>query len=243
MKIAVINVSGNVGKTMIAHHLLAPRIPEAKVIAVESINAAEGQHDLIQGRQFGQLQEYLQSVHNVVVEIGASNVEELLSQMQRYRGSHEDFDYFIVPTVPTKKQQQDTIVTLMELRRLGISPEHIRLVFNLAESRDDLQDAFKAVLAYLNRHPLLSVSTNCRIGFNEIYGRVSAGEIDLATLAADTTNFKALIAAAPDPDNKVSLARQLANRRLASGVVPDLDACFAALDLDMSLAETQPAAA
>ena len=37
--------------------------------------------------------------------IGASNVEELLSLMRRYRGSHEDFDYFVIPTVPVLKQQ------------------------------------------------------------------------------------------------------------------------------------------
>ena len=39
MKVAVINFSGNVGKTTIARHLLAPRIPDADFIAVESINA------------------------------------------------------------------------------------------------------------------------------------------------------------------------------------------------------------
>ena len=39
MKIAVINFSGNVGKTTVARHLLAPRIPGAEVIAVESLNA------------------------------------------------------------------------------------------------------------------------------------------------------------------------------------------------------------
>ena len=33
MKVAVINFSGNVGKTTVARHLLAPRIAGAKVIA------------------------------------------------------------------------------------------------------------------------------------------------------------------------------------------------------------------
>mgnify|MGYP003603473134 CR=1 FL=1 len=47
----------------------------------------------------------LQTVSSVVVDIGASNVEELMAQMQRYRGSHEDFDAFVVPTVPALKQQ------------------------------------------------------------------------------------------------------------------------------------------
>ncbi len=43
MKVAVINFSGNVGKTTIAGHLLVPRIDGAELIAVETINADEGQ--------------------------------------------------------------------------------------------------------------------------------------------------------------------------------------------------------
>ena len=88
MKIAVINFSGNVGKSTVARHLLLPRIPGAELIAIESLNADEGQGQALRGRQFGELQEYLQTVSSVVVDIGASNVEELMGQMQRYRGAH-----------------------------------------------------------------------------------------------------------------------------------------------------------
>ena len=82
MKIAVINFSGNVGKTTVARHLLLPRIDGAELIAVESLNADEGQGQALRGRQFGELQEYLQTVDSVVVDIGASNVEDLLSLMR-----------------------------------------------------------------------------------------------------------------------------------------------------------------
>ena len=91
MKLAVINFSGNVGKTTVARHLLAPRIPRCEVVSVESINADEGQPVTIRGRQFAQLQEFLQSVDDVVVDVGASNVEDLLKLMRRYQGSHEDY--------------------------------------------------------------------------------------------------------------------------------------------------------
>jgi hypothetical protein len=97
MKLAVINFSGNVGKTTVARHLLAPRIPGCQVVAVESINADDGPSVTIRGRQFAQLQEFLQGVDNVVIDIGASNVEDFLKLMRRYRDSQEDFDDFIVP--------------------------------------------------------------------------------------------------------------------------------------------------
>ena len=40
MKVAVINFSGNTGKTIVSKHLLLPRIPDARLIAVESIAEA-----------------------------------------------------------------------------------------------------------------------------------------------------------------------------------------------------------
>ena len=103
MKIAVINFSGNVGKTTVARHLLLPRIDGAELVAVESLNADEGQGRAMRGRQFGELQEYLQTVDSAVVDIGASNVEELLGVMQRDRGSNEELDGFAVHTEKARK--------------------------------------------------------------------------------------------------------------------------------------------
>jgi hypothetical protein len=148
MKLAVINYSGNVGKTTVARHLLAPRMPDCQVVAVESINADDGQPVTIRGRQFAQLQEFLQSVDNVVVDIGASNVEELLKLMRRYQDSQEDFDGFIVPTVPARKQQQDTAATLAELARIGVPPDRLRVVFNQVDDdiAIDMADAARVAL-------------------------------------------------------------------------------------------------
>jgi hypothetical protein len=57
MKLAVINFSGNVGKTTIARHLLQPRIPGAEYIAVETLNAGADDAPKLSGSQFGTLQE------------------------------------------------------------------------------------------------------------------------------------------------------------------------------------------
>jgi hypothetical protein len=166
-----------------------------------------------------------------VVDIGASNVEDLLGLMHRYRGSHEDFDTFVVPTVPTRKQQQDTIATLVELSRLGLPPQRIKLVFNLLDSGQEVPSAFFLVLAFLAQQPLAVANPACCLGTNDIYARLRGGDADLDALARDDTDYKALIAGAPDTAQKLALAQKLATRRLARGVVPELDACFAALDL------------
>jgi hypothetical protein len=236
MKVAVTSYSGNVGKTTISRHCLLPRILGAELIAVESINADEGQSQALRGRQFAELQEYLQTVDDAVVDIGASNVEELLALMRRYRGSHEDFDYFVVPTVPALKQQQDTIATLVELANLGVPPEKMRLVFNMVEDDVEPAQAFDSVLAFLAERPIANVDLACRLGMNEIYSRIKGSNLDLAALLADDTDYKSLIAKAKDTPEKLMLAQRLATRRLARGVVPELDACFLALRLSASAA-------
>jgi hypothetical protein len=79
--------------------------------------------------------------------------------------------------------------------------------------------------------PVARVSLDCRLGINEIYGRVNGSDADLSALAADPSDYKSLIAAATGSTERLTLAQRLATRRLASGVVPELDACFVALAL------------
>ena len=229
MKLAVINFSGNVGKTTIARHLLLPRVEGAALIAVESINAGDGPGPALRGRQFGELQEYLQTVTAAVVDIGASNVEDLLALMHKYRGSHDDFDGFIVPTVAALKQQQDTIATLAELAHLGVPPSRIHVVFNMVDDGVDVAQAFETLLAFVAERPVACASPACRLGANEVYQRIKGTGADLRTLAQDATDYKALIAKSTDTATKLAWAQKLATRRLACGVVPELDACYAAL--------------
>ena len=231
MKLAVINFSGNVGKSTIARHLLAPRIPGAEFIAVESINAGDGQPTTIRGRQFAHLQEYLQTVDDVIVDIGASNVEDLLSLMRRYTGSHTDFDGFIVPTVPARKQQQDTAATLAELARIGVPAQRVRLVFNQVEHDTPLEQVFETLLAYCAASGHAQPRMGAALGFNEVYARVRHTDQSLTQLAADPTDYKAGIVKATAMADKMALVQHLATQRLARGVIPELDACFAALDL------------
>ena len=236
MKLAVINFSGNVGKTTVARHLLAPRIPGCQVVAVESINADDGQPTTIRGRQFAQLQDYLQTVTDVVVDVGASNVEDLLALMRRYSGSHEDFDGFVIPTVPARKQQQDTTATLAELARIGVQAARIRLVFNQVEEDSPVEQVFETLLAYCAASGVVQPQLAACIRHNEVYARIRGADRSLFELAADATDYKGEIAKAGSASDKLALAQKLATQRLARGVVPELDACFAALDLQSCLA-------
>ena len=109
---------------------------------------------------------------SVVVDIGASNVEDMMGQMQRYRGSHEDFDGFVVPAVPRLKQQMDTIATLVELNRIGVPAARLKLVFNMIEDGDKVAQAFDPLLTFLKQHPIARANPKCCLGANEIYARI-----------------------------------------------------------------------
>ncbi|NCT81664.1 MAG: hypothetical protein GXC94_00830 [Comamonadaceae bacterium] len=234
MKVAVINFSGNVGKSTICKHLLMPRMPGAELISIESMNAGEGRGPALRGRQFGELQAYLYTVTDAVVDIGASNVEDLLNLMQLYQGSQEDFDFYVVPTVPSLKQQQDTIATLIDLSQLGVPASRLKVVFNMVEMNADIEQTFFLTLAYLREQPIASADTACKLRMNEIYARLRQSSMDLSAWASDTTDYKTLIAAATDTAQKLELAQKLATRRLACGVMPELDACFASLNLGIA---------
>lgn len=235
MKLAVINFSGNVGKSTIARHLLVPRIPRCEVIAVESINADDAQGKTVRGRQFAELQEFLQTPANVVVDIGASNVEELLLLMRRYRGSHLDFDGYIVPTVPARKQQQDSAATLAELARIGVPASRVRLVFNQVADDESVERVFETLLAYCAASGTVEPRLAACLHYNEVYARVRGTDESLKALAADPTDYKQLIAQAGNTSDKMALAQALATQRLARGILPELDECFEALDLQSLL--------
>jgi hypothetical protein len=113
-----------------------------------------------------------------------------------------------------------------------VPPDRIQLVVNMVDDREPLERAFHNLLAFLEQQPIASANTSCRLGVNEVYARIRGSGADLAEIARDETDYKRLIARATDRSKNMALGQKLATRRLARGVVSQLDACFAALDLE-----------
>ena len=176
MKIAVINFSGNVGKSTVARHLLAPRMNSATVVPVESINSDGTQDEAIKGKQFGELQEALMLLDDAVVDVGASNVEDFVNLMKQYKGSHEDFDYFVIPTVPKNKQMRDTISTIDALADIGVPAKNIRLVFNMLEIDDVPERVFAGLFEYHTASKSFTLRPEAVIHVNDIYGKLKGAE-------------------------------------------------------------------
>jgi hypothetical protein len=229
MKIAVINFSGNVGKSTVARHLLAPRLTDAEIIAVESINSDGSQDEAIRGKQFGELLEALALMDDAVVDIGASNVEDFINLMGQYRGSHEDFDFFVVPTVSKNKQQRDTISTIDALAELGIPAKKIRLVFNMVELDETPTRIFSGLFEYHASQKNFTLRPDAVIHINDIYGKLKSSEQSIEDILNDPTDLKEQLKAATDSSEKLSIAQKIAIKRLASGVTEELNAVFKTL--------------
>jgi len=234
MKIAVVNFSGNTGKTTLSDSLLSPRMGGVR-FAVETINAGASDDaaeiERLKGRQFGELSEILMTEDNAVVDVGASNVEDFFKYMGQFAGSHEEFDYFLVPTVSEKKQQADTINTIKTLAALGVPRSRILVVFNKVEidDADDLPHTFAALMGFHELEKKFMLKRDAVIYSNEVFERLRALKTSIAAVVQDTTDYREQLRAAQDDAAKEQAKRMISVQRLAKSAWQNLDQVYATL--------------
>lgn len=227
MKIAIVNFSGNVGKSTLANHMLVPRIKDAVYIPVESINADDSDVEGIRGKKFGALIDFMRTQDNVVVDVGASNIEDFVKLMKQFHGSHEDFDYFIVPTIKEEKQQKDTVSTIESLSAIGVPASKIRLVFNKIDiNDDDVEEEFAALIAYQQAEKKFWLNTAAIIYENEIFKRLKALKMKIPDMVADKTDYRAKFTEAKDPVEKQHFIQMLSAQQLAHSVNQNFESVF-----------------
>lgn len=231
MKVAVINFSGNVGKTTIARQLLGPRM-DADEFAVETINAGASDENVrtsrIKGKDFGGLQEDLMMMESAIVDVGASNAEDFVKLMAQFSGSHEEFDYFIVPTVAEKKQQADTINTIKTLAKLGVPAKKIRVVFNRVDPEDsqNIDNLFASVIGFQQAEKLFTLKREAVLFSNEIFDRLRALRKNVSEVVNDTTDYRARLREAKTEDEKLLAVSMVSAQRLARSAYENLNQVF-----------------
>lgn len=225
-RIAVLNFSGNVGKTTVARHLLLQRLDDAKIFTVESINADGEEADSSRGREIVRVQIEMQLIDNAIVDIGSSNVEDVVAVWGQNPGMHEDFDYFIVPVVPPMKQQRDTIATIETLSGLGIPTEKIRVIFNQVDMSENPETVFAGIWRYQSEEKKFTLEPRAVIHTNSLYTRLAGSALGIKQILADSTDYKSLIQVATSREEKLRLLQMVALQRAASGVSHELDFVF-----------------
>jgi hypothetical protein len=211
MKVVVINFSGNVGKSTIAAHLLKPRMNNAALFSVETLNddaASDGVDvETYKGKKYKELQEEIFLLEDAIVDVGASNVEDFTNLMTQYHESHKQFDYFIVPTVKEKKQTIDTIKTIGALEAIGIPKKKIRVILNRVEVDDDIEDEFSALFGLEAAEKNFVINSNCVIYNNEAYDQCKDLGVPLADIVNDQTDYRAQAKVAKDAGDQTEAQR------------------------------------
>jgi len=229
MKIAVLNFSGNVGKSTVAKHLLLPRIPGSNLISVESINSDGNDGDTVRGKEFGALSEQLMTINNAVVDVGSSNVEDFMRLMKMFRGSHDDFDLFVVPTVREAKQLSDTMSTIGALGAMGVESKKIRVIFNRVDVEQSVEDAFYPLFAFHKDTNSFTLRPKAAIHFSELYQRLGVNHLTIPGILGDTTDYKEVLQNAKTSEAKQAAAARISMKRLALSAQANLDSVFASV--------------
>lgn len=193
MKVAVINYTGTVGKTTIAAHLLSPRMNDAQIFAVETINeTADGlglDVEKVKGDKFRDLFKKLMILDDAIIDVGASNVEAFLDGMVKFEDSHLEFDCFVIPVTSGTKEQKETISIILTLADFGITPNKIKLVFNRVGS--DVEDEFAPLINFCRKEKKCTFSENSAVFENELFDMLSIKKMNISDLLLDTTDYKA----------------------------------------------------
>lgn len=231
MKILVGNYSGSVGKTVIATYLLKPRMPDAPIFAMETINQSAsdlGVDDVeqFQGKRFGELLERLVLEDSAIIDVGASNIEAFLEAMSRFSGAVEEFDAFVIPVTSEQKAWQESLKTVEALLSIGAEPSKIKLLPNRIEN--DPTEEIPAVYKYAKQKKIW-IKPDAFVYESEIFGYLANKRLSFDALIDDTVDYRALAKAESDPDKAKDYARMYRWTKLAIPIRNNLDECFAAL--------------
>lgn len=223
MKIAIVNNSGNVGKSIIANQLLKPRIADCEIIAIESINDDGTDNEKLKGKQFDKIIDKIFDFDNAVLDIGSSNIESFLAKMKQFKGTEDDIDLFIVPTVNEIKQIKDTISIINQLSDMNISKDRICVIFNKITEDDIITDSFYELFGM---EDIVSVNEHAVIYLSELFSRLTELNMSISDLADDPTDYRQLARAEKDRVNRSLLTQKYATKALARGVKENLDNVF-----------------
>jgi hypothetical protein len=233
-KVAVINFSGNVGKTTIAKQLLAPRM-DAPEFTIETINAGASDHqgvsERLSGSEFGVLYEALLSISCAIVDVGASNIEEFVTLMGQFHRSHQLFDFYVIPTVSETKQQEDTVNTIAALAAMGVPEKKIRVVFNKVPLRDaaKIDRLFPMLFGLHEEKKGFTLHRGATIFNNDAFEQLRELKMSIKDVLTDNTDYITLSREGKDEATKAHAVAMCHAQALAFTANRNMDDVFKVL--------------
>ncbi|QQD06602.1 StbB family protein [Vibrio parahaemolyticus] len=230
MNIAIVNNSGNVGKSTICENLLKPRIKNAEIIKVETINSDGTNDDKYSAKEYNEILKEMDMNDVSILDVGSSNIEQLIEQMKQYKESHEDIDYFIIPVIPKNKQQMDSLSTVSTLIDLGVDSGKFKFIYNQADRVIPFQRQYAT---FLNGIEAFNFPTDVRptIYETEAFSLLASIGKTFQEITNDNRDFRQLLREAETREQKEELSELRTMKQLVNGFNDILDAAFLSLNL------------
>ncbi|WP_280153059.1 hypothetical protein [Piscinibacter sp. XHJ-5] len=222
MKIAVINFSGNTGKSMLSKNMLVPLLAGAKRISIEDLNDPGGHSDaMITASMFPSLAAEINAFEedkHVVLDIGASSAKEMVGHFTRLATTRSDIDVWLVPVTPLSKQCADTINTIQKLIDIGVEPHRIVVVPNNITDLSQFELDFK-------RLGMAAAEMGFRlcdhgVPASKIYDMTRSADESLFDIAADDTDYREKLRRKGERASATDIGRRIVVRDMAR------DACI-----------------
>lgn len=138
-RVLIINSSGNSTKTVTGRGFISNRMHKPTYYKVGYKNQdTKGEEIFVAAHNLADVHETLMMSMSVIVEVEVSAFEETINQMRSMQGSHEDYDFILIPTINSSyKLIDDSIRTIEKLINIGVSPDRLRVLFNRAPTDYD----------------------------------------------------------------------------------------------------------
>ena len=230
MKTLILNSSGNVGKSTITKEFLYPRLENALIVEIETVNASNINNSDLNITKYnvnddiGEL--YLSCIENenVLVDIGASNLSGFFEKVLDFDGFLDLFDFFVVPTVSTIKETEDTIKTIGFLQSVGVEDEKIKVIPN--KIKKDVKSEF----AILFKNLPIEVNQDVFIKDSKLFSNLALLKTDIKSIfKTDLDYYKNEILSAETPQDKMRLIKMDMSNRMAHTIIKNFDEMFSVL--------------
>lgn len=228
IKLAILNNSGNVGKTTICDNLFKTRIPNSEVIKIESINSDGTDDKKISAKDIAFVLDKIAMADNVIIDVGASNIESLMNGLKKMDDAHEDIDYFFIPTTPNHKQQTDTVQTISDLMDLDVEPERIKIIFNMHDDDYELEQQYSVVFKSMIAKSLnIKKSANQFIvDENPVFGLLTKADSTFMNAVNDNNDYRTMIRSTKDREERAELSQKRTAQKMAKKFNVALDETF-----------------
>jgi MinD-like ATPase involved in chromosome partitioning or flagellar assembly len=222
------------GKTTLVKHLLAPRMPDARIVCLESTNAGSDEITsairLNADDEFGSLVDILAIEDELIVDLGSSEAKEMIRKLKEYESAIQEFDYVLVPVIPDPKAIEDTISTVMTLHALNVPPERIRILFNRVpvHMADKIRIIFSQLIDTVEGKA--TIDTSLVIFQYEIYNALKGSSTNVTDVVTDQKDWKSIARdISLSESTRIEALQNNRNQKAAPTALRNLDAVFDAL--------------